>query len=390
MTTLLRPLMLGAAALATAWACPALDALAAAQTTGPAATRAAVISLTEAQQRSVQVARAELRPFDVRREAVGYIDFNQDRSVAVQSPWSGRITAVMARTGDTVRKGAPLFTLDSPDLVQAESALLSTAAALRLASRALERARALQGSQALADKDLEQALSDQQTAQASYRAARDALRIFGLSDAQIDELQASGRTGAQLVVRSPIDGTVTARNAAPGLLVQPGATPAPITVSDTRSLWMVANVDEYDIPLLRVGQTVRVTVLAYPGQVFTGRLSQIGAAVDPSTHRIAVRADIADPQHRLKAQMLATFVIETGTVARSVGVPINGVIREGDGTMVAFVTRDGRRFERRTVRTGVEQGRYVQILSGLSAGEQVATDGALFLSNALSMQASAP
>ena len=186
-----------------------------------------------------------------------------------------------------------------------------------------------------------------------------------------------------LVVRSPITGRVTARNAAPGLLAQPGTQPAPYTLSDVSIMWMLANVAETDFPLLRLGEEVDVTVKAYPGRLFRGKVVNIGASVDSSTRRVSVRSEVRDPKHELRSGMFATFVIRTGMAVRSPAVPLNGVIREGDGTMAIWVTTDRKRLVKRTVKVGLEQDGFDQILEGLQPGELVATEGALFLSNAL-------
>jgi cobalt-zinc-cadmium efflux system membrane fusion protein len=186
-----------------------------------------------------------------------------------------------------------------------------------------------------------------------------------------------------LVVRSPISGRVTARNAAPGLFVQPGNAPAPYSVADITKMWMLANVAESDVSAFHLGQEVRVSVLSYPGKVFEGRVSTIGSTIDPNTHRMLVRSEIDDPDHELRSGMFATFVIRTGEPMRSLAVPLDGVVREGDGTMTAWVTADRRRFTRRAIKIGMQNDGFRQILEGLHSGELVATEGAVFLSNML-------
>jgi membrane fusion protein, heavy metal efflux system len=230
---------------------------------------------------------------------------------------------------------------------------------------------------------LDQAVSNQQTAEGNLRAARDAVRIFGKVDVDIDGIIARRLADPTLVVPSPIDGRITARNAAPGLFVQPGGAPAPYSVANVSTMWMLANVAESDSPALHVGQEVTVNVAAFPDKVFEGRISTVGSIVDPNTRRVLVRSEVADPRHELRSGMFANFVIRTGDPLRSPGVPLDGVVREGDGTMTVWVTTDRRRFTKRTVRIGVERDGYRQILQGLQPGELVATDGAIFLSNML-------
>jgi cobalt-zinc-cadmium efflux system membrane fusion protein len=346
-----------------------------------------IVELLETQLKAVKVEVASEREFPVEKSAVGSIDFNEELLTQVFTPYQGRIVGLFAKVGDEVKKGQTLFTIDSPDLLAADSNLISTTGVLQLTTRNLTRLRSLYESRAVSQKDVEQAVADQQTAEGALRAARDAVRIFGKTDAEIDKIVAERMADPTLVVPSPISGRVTARNASPGLLVQPGAQPAPFVVADTSTMWMLANVAESDSPSFNLGQDVRVTVLAYPGREFQGRISTIGATVDPTTHRVLVRSEIDDPKHALRSGMFANFVIRTGDPMRSVAVPVDGVVREGDGTMTVWVTADRRRFTMRPVKIGLLRDGYYQILDGLQSGELVATEGALFLSNALAIAA---
>ena len=148
-------------------------------------------------------------------------------------------------------------------------------------------------------------------------------------------------------------------------------------------MWMLANVAESDSPAFRVGQQVKVSLDAFPGRVFDGTVTTVGAAVDPNTRRVPVRSEIKDPQHELRSGMFANFTIIVGAPVRSPAIPLDGVVREGDGTMTAWVTADRRRFFQRVVKIGEERDGYRQILGGVQVGELVATEGAIFLSNAL-------
>jgi len=344
------------------------------------------VAITDLQARHVNVVPASTHGFDTQLDATGYVDFNQNRLAQVFSPYQGRVLQVPAEAGDDVRKGQTLFTVESPDLVQAESNLISTAGLLALSNKTLERARKMLEVQANAQKDIEQAVSDQQTAEGNYQAARNAVRIFGKSDAAMDRIVVSRKVDDTLAIVSPFAGQVTARSIAPGTLVQPGSATAPITVADLSSVWVVANVAEDAISSLRIGQPVAVTITALPNRTLQGKLSYIGSAVDPNTHRIIVHAQIDNAQHQLHPQMLASFTVQTGAPMPSIAVPVNAVVREGDGSMTVFTTQDGHRFVRREVKLGLQQDGLDQVLSGLSANERVAGDGALFLSNALALQ----
>jgi membrane fusion protein, heavy metal efflux system len=342
------------------------------------------VTLSDSQLSSITVATVAEREFSLQKEAVGNIDFNEDMSVQVFTPYPGRIIQAFANLGDEVRKGQPLFTIESPDFIAAESNLIATAATLDQTSSALARAKGLYAAKGIDQNDYETAVASQQSAEGALRAARHAVAIFGKTEEQIDQLVASRLVEAALVIKSPITGRITARNAAPGLLEQPGNAPAPYSVADLSILWMLANVPEVDIADYKLGAPVMVSVMALPGRVFAGKITAIGAAVDPNSRRVTLRSEIKDPKHELRSQMFATFVISTGAPVRAPAVPLSGVVREGDGTLSVWIV-DGNphRFTRRSVTIGLQRDGYDQILDGLKSGERVAVDGAIFLSNIL-------
>ncbi len=343
-----------------------------------------MVELSPSQVQSLQIGRVTMVPFAVDKEAPGSIDFDGDRSVQVFPPYAGKILQMFVHLGDDVRRGQPLYTIESPDLIQAESSLLAASASYQLTSSELKRVeglRAINGG--IPQRELDQATSDERTAEGSLKAARDAVRIFGKSNAEIDAIIASHTIDPALVVRSPLRGKITARNAQPGLYVQPGNPPAPYSVADVSVKWMLANVSESDIPLFHVGQSGEASVMAYPGREFGGKVSKIYATVDPNTHRETIRFQVADPANELRPGMLATFVIRVEEPVQSPAIPSDGVVREPDGTMSAWVTTDRRHFLQRTVKTGLRKDGQVQILAGLQPGQQVVTKGAVFLSNML-------
>jgi membrane fusion protein, heavy metal efflux system len=341
------------------------------------------VELTKEQLQSFKIEAVASHVFPIQDQAVGSIDFDEDMESQIFTPYQGRIVALFAKVGDDVEKGQTLFTIDSPDLIQAESTLISTAAVLQLTTKALARARGLLAANGGALKDVEQATSDEQSAEANYKAAMDAVRIFGKTSAQIDKIAQTRQIDSILVVPSPISGRVTARNAAPGLFVQPGNAPAPFTVADISKMWMIANIPEIDTSCIKVGQPVQVTLMAYPGQTFDGDITTLGATVDPVLHTLLVRSEINDPRHQLRPGMFADFIITTGDPVSALAVPVNAVVREGDGTMTVWVTTDRQKFTQREVKVGLQHNGYDQITDGLRPGELVVSDGAVFLDNML-------
>jgi membrane fusion protein, heavy metal efflux system len=343
----------------------------------------AFVDLSEKQVNSLKIGPAGSRDFTLFKTAVGTIDFNEDLLVQVFSQYPGKILKANFNIGDDVKAGDILFTIDSPDLLQAESTLLAAAGVLELQKRTLARVTQLLKAGGSAQKDVDQSTSDEQTAEGNFKAGRDAVRIFGKTDAEIDQIVAIRKVDSVLPVPSPISGRIVARSAAPGFLTQPGNAPAPYAVADLSTMWMLANVIETDAPAYKLGQAVEVTVPAYPDTIFKGRVTTLGSIIDPNTHRQLVRSQIDDPKHLLRSGMFASFVIRVGDPVRSLAVPANGVVREGDGTMTVWITSDSRRFTKRTVKVGLQQDGWTQILEGLQPGEIVVTDGAVFLSNKL-------
>jgi len=340
----------------------------------------ATVDLSPSQLNSIKIEPVGRYQFPVEKETVGTISFADDLSVQVFPPYQGTIIKAFVELGVQVHREKPLYTIKSPDLIQAESALIGAAATFELTSKELARVKGLPG---ISERELEQAISDQQTADGALKAARDAVRVFGKTEAEIDQMIASRKIDPALVVRSPISGQITSFNAPAGLLVQPGNGTAPYSVANVSVKWMLANVVESDIPLFHLGQPVQVKVMAYPDRVFKGKVSKIYAAVDPNTHRVTIRSEIADPKDELRPGMLANFIIRVDGPVEAIAIPANGVVREPDGTITAWVTIDRHRFVQRSVKTGLRKDDQVQILDGLQRGELVVTDGAVFLSNML-------
>jgi len=340
----------------------------------------ATLEFTPTQLSSIKVEPVGSYLFPVEKEAVGNIDYDEDLSVQVFPAYQGTIIATLVQLGAQVRIDQPLYTIKSPDLIQAESTLIGAAAAFELTNRELARVRGLAG---IAEREREQAISDQQTAEGALKAARDAVRVFGKTDAEIDQMIASRRIDPALIVRSPIPGKITSKNAQPGWLVQPGNLPAPYSVADVALKWMLANVAESEIPLFHLGEPVEVRVVSYPNRVFLGRVAKIYESVDPGTHRGTIRSEIADPKDELHPGMLANFVIRVKAPIDATAIPAAGVVREADGTMTVWVTADRRRFVQKDVKVGLRKDGWVEILEGLRPGELAVTDGAVFLSNML-------
>jgi len=357
-----------------------------------------VVTVDAEQAQRLRIAPVGLREFRDERTAVGRIAFNDERTTSIFAPFQGRVLRLLAKPGDVVYPGSPLLLVDSPDLVQANADLISASVAVRkaenqlsLAQRVATRQKLLYEAGAGAYKDVEQAASDflnaqndLRTAQGQVTAARNRLRApFGKNDSEIAKIEATHQVDRVAEVLSPITGTVTSRKVSPGQFVRADNTDPMFSIGDLSLMWLIANVAEIDIPFVRVGQEVAVRVMAYPDEIFRARIAYVGASVDPAVRRLTVRAEIPNPDGRLKPDMFARFRILTGGPIQSPSVPVGAIAREGDGTMTAWVTTDGRRLVKRTIKVGLQQDGFAQILEGLQAGELVATESALFLGNIL-------
>ena len=338
------------------------------------------VDLSPSQLNSIKIETVGSYLFPVEKEAVGTISFADDLSVDVFPAYQGTIIKAFVELGAKVQKDQPLYTIKSPDLIQAESNLIGAAATFDLTNKELARVEGLPG---VSQREKEQAISDQQTADGALKAARDAVLVFGKTQPEADQMIASRKIDPALVVRSPIAGKVTAFNAPAGLLVQPGNPPAPYSVANVSVKWMLANIPESDSGFFQLGQPVTVKVMAFPDRTFKGKVSKIYETVDPNTHRVTIRSEITDPRDELRPGMLANFVIRVRGPVEATAIPANGVVREPDGTMAAWVTTDRRRFTERIIKTGLRTDGQVQVLDGLKRGELVVSDGAVFLSTML-------
>jgi len=333
--------------------------------------------------------------FRIQMSAIGQIAFNEDASTVVLTPFSGRVTRLLARIGDTVKRGDPLFEIDSPEVVQAQTDLIAALhgvekvkAQLALAQRVLDRQTGLLKDKATSMREVDQARndfaaaeSDLATANGTLMAARNRVRVIvGRDKGEVERVERERSVNPLITVNAPIDGTVIGRKVGPGQYVRSDAGDPLYSIADLTTMWLKANVPENEIANVRVGQDIEVKIAAIPDRVFKARISAIGAASDASTRRIVVRSEIPNPDGVLRSEMFASFKITIGNSAPRPVVPIEAVIRDGERASI-WVEREPLLFERRNVKIGLESNGRVQVLEGLDAGEQVVGRGAIFIDN---------
>jgi membrane fusion protein, heavy metal efflux system len=309
----------------------------------------------------------------------GKIGINADRATPVVSPYSGRVTKVIAGLGDTVKAGAPLATLEAAEFVQAQNDLRVAAAQVKLARLNETRKHALYEAKGGSLQDWQQAQSDLSAAETALNSARNRLQIFGLSEARITAFETAPSINPAATIAAPIAGVVVDRQIGPGQFLQAGGSPV-FTIADPSSVWLLANVRETDAGLVKIGQSVRVRVLAYPNRDFAAHITQVAALVDPATHRLPVRAEIDNRDGALKPEMFANFRIVTSDASESPGVPEAAVVYEGDSAHVWVLAGDLLSY--RAVHTGRTNDALVEILDGLKIGERIVTKGGLFIDQA--------
>ena len=331
----------------------------------------------------------------------GKIAIDDDLTTTVFSPYTGRVTRLFVKTGDTVRAGDPLIGLQAAEFVQASNDLIAahateatTRAQLALAATTEKRQHELYREQGGALKDWQQAQVDLATARGNFSSAevalgavRGRLRILGKSDLAVAAMETSlqpSRFSPETVVPAPIGGTIIQRQVGLGQNIATqgngGSTPI-FVIGNTARIWLVANVREMDAPLIHIGDGVEVSVLALPGRSFSATVTFVATSIDPTTHRYPIHAEIANPDGVLKPEMFASFRIMTGGGRRAPAVPAAAIVYDPEGAHVWLVGPD-RTLSIRKVATGRSDGDLVEVTDGLRAGDTVVTSGSLFIDRA--------
>jgi len=328
------------------------------------------------------------------RSAIGQIAFNEDASTIVLTPFSGRVTRLIAKIGDQVRSGDPLLEIDSPEQVPPQNEFIAAQTArnkarsqLHLATIIEKRVRDLYEGKAAPFKDLQQAEaqlavaeSDMRSTDTAFQAARIRLRILGQTDTEISTLEQDGIINRVTRITAPIDGTVISRKVGPGQYVKADSGEALYVIADLSTMWLKAQIFEQDIAFVRVGQEIEAQVAAVPNRTFRARIANISSASDQITRRVMVRSEVGNPEGILKSEMFASFKIGIAEPSATPAVPTEAVIREGDVATV-WVETEPMLFKRRVVEIGIQQNGLTQVRSGLAPGERVVARGAIFVDN---------
>jgi membrane fusion protein, heavy metal efflux system len=340
-----------------------------------------LFTLPQDQMSHVQVVTIQATNLTRTLRLTGAVAYNAFNTTPVITRVGGPVSRILVVPGQQVKAGQPMLDVSSPDYSQLLDAYLKAADSYRLADKNYVRAQDLYQHHANAQRDLEQAESDRNQAQADLNAADQGMRILGIKDPA--DL-AKAPSSALIPVLAPIGGEVVERLVSPGQVVQAGQTQA-FTISDLRTVWVLANVYQADLAAVRSGEDVVVQNDAYPGN-FHGRISYVSPALDPNTRTLQARIVVDNPGEKLKRDMYCTVTVTAGSIPNAIAVPDSSVLRDDNNQPFVYLGVGANQFGRRDVEIGQSLNGRTQILKGISPGEKVVADGSLFLQFANSLQ----
>lgn len=352
---------------------------------------------TPAEWASLTIQPVTDRAFRAEYVTEGKIAIDEDRSTPVFSPYTGRVTKLLVRPGDSVVKGQPLFVIEAADTVQAQNDYITAMTGMNKAQSAVDlaqiqdkRARDLFEGKAVPLKDYQQsqatllqAQNDLRSAQTALEASTNKLHILGFTDDDIGTFRQKGRINPESTVFAPIAGTVVQRKVGPGQYVSTGATDPVYVIGDLSTVWLVAFVRETDAANVAVGQDVSFNVMALPGRPLTARINYVSTAIDAATRRLLVRAVIDNKDGKLKPEMFANVTLYSTSDHPAVGVPKQALIYEADQVRI-WVAHEDKTIELRQIKPGLTNGDLVEVIGNLKPGEQIVTKGSLFIDRAAS------
>lgn len=347
-------------------------------TTDSTKIKAAGFTIPAAQLARIHVITLTPTVFRPTVSTTGNVAFNGDRSTQVLSPVSGPVLQILVPLGARVGQGTALATVSSPDFAAAVAGFRKAESSYRQLARVAALDEELFKTDAIAHRDVEQAQTDAAAAAADRDAALQQMRALGVDNATIAAIQAGKPVGPiQAIIRSPIGGTVVEKLINPGQLLQAGTTPA-FTVADVASMWVSANVFDTDLPFVRKGEHATITTDA-GGFPLPGIVDYVAELVDPNTKATAVRILVPNPNGALKRDMFVRVQIQADAQQSGFLVPTSAVLRDDENLPFVFVALPTGGFNRRQVTLGPRVGDMYQVASGLTAGERVVSEGALFL-----------
>ena len=311
-----------------------------------------------------------------RRElsGTGKVQFNEDHTVRILAPLPGQALDLQVRVGDPIEKDQLLFSIKSREVATLVTDYLESQRDLDLAQKTYNMNKDLFEHQAASRISFQQAESDLAKANTHVSRGEEALRVLGIDP---KEAVQDGGLRSLVPVRSPMAGTAIERNLTAGQYVQADST-ALLTIADLSTVWVLVDIFERDIHLVRAGQKVQVVAAAYPDRRFMASVERISDKVDPDSRTLKVRMLVSNPNLLLKPEMFITSSLELSEGSAAMSVPAGAVFTE-DGKSYLFAAINDRRFERRQIVAAPDADGRLRVTSGLRVGERIVTDGAMLL-----------
>ena len=315
------------------------------------------------------------------QEVAGRIEANERKVTRIGAAVTGRVTEVLAETGDRVKAGQTLARVASPELTTAQLAYMRASATATLAERSVERARQLIAADVIGSAELLRRESEVQIARAELRAAGDQLKLMGLSADALSSLRAKGSVAPNAAITASAAGIVIVRQVSQGQVAQPGD---PLfTVADLSNVWVVGALPEQIARSVQTGQNVQIDVPALGLTVeeapISGKIIYVGDTVSPETRTVTIRTQVDNKDLALKPQMLATMKIQ-GAMEKTLAIPALAVVRENDKDHV-YVKKAENHYRLTPVELGAVSGGLRPVVKGLSEGSQIVIEGAFHLNN---------
>jgi membrane fusion protein, heavy metal efflux system len=347
-----------------------------------AATQPELFTVPTNQMSRVQVVTVEPSSWPRVLRLTGTVAFNGFDTTPVITQVGGPVSRIIVTPGQQVRKGEPMLFVSSPDYSQLRATFLKARDVQALAPKSYVRAEDLYNHHAIAARDLEAAESAEVQAQADLNAAEQALKVLGVP--RPDALAVGNSTSPEVAVSAPIAGEVVERLCAPGQVIQTGQTQC-FTISNMRSVWVMVNVYENQMAYVHVGDPATITT-DVSNTEFHGRISYMGAALDPTSRTLQARIDTTNINQILKKDMYVTATVTAGNISNALMVPDSAVLRDTENKPYVYMQNTNGQFAHQSVELGESQGGKTLITSGLKPGDKVAGDGSLFLQFANSQQ----
>ena len=336
------------------------------------------LTLTPGQRQRVHISTVQSSTFHKTIDTTGTIDFDGDQSTVVLAPMSGPVARLLVSLGQEVKSNQPLAEVDSPDFATAISAYRKALAMARISKQLAEQDEDLLQHHGVSLREADQAKIDAANAAADTESAFQQLVALKVDPDTLNDIKDGKPTKpVKGLIRSPISGTVVDRPITQGELLEAGTTTC-FNVADLSKVWVMADLYESDLGDVALGDSAEIICGATTNH-FSGVVDNISAVVDPNTRSVAVRVAVDNPQGVLKMQMYVRVWIHSRAEHSGILAPVSATLRNDENLPFVYVTLPDGSFQRAPIVLGARVGDQCEIKSGLKPGDQVVSDGAVFV-----------